>query len=296
MSDSAALTVMTFNIRYDEASDGVHAWRNRRDAVINTIRAHDPDLLGLQEPTAGQWQELVAALPVLSAFGISGADAEDGAAHGGFFRTDRFTEIASGQFWLSETPSAPYSVSWPNDWGPRACSWVTLQDRRTNEQLVFASTHLDTNAGAWLPSAQVLRAQLDEIASDLPIVLVGDFNCAAGSEAHRYLCREAGFRDAWSEAGNDDDGVLTFNGFTPATRLPDDPRRRQRWLDATSTPAGMFAGADRNYRIDWILLRGSLTARAARIDYRTEDGLLPSDHYPVVARIEFAPPYDRTDG
>jgi len=296
MSDSDALTVMTFNIRYDEDADGPNAWRNRRSGVLETIRAHDPDLLGVQEPTAGQWDELVAALPALSAFGIAGADAEDGAAHGGFFRTDRFATIDAGTFWLSETPSEPYSVSWPNDFGSRACSWVTLRDRRANAALVFASTHLDTNAGAWLPSSRVLHAELARIAGDLPIVLVGDFNCAAGSRAHRYLVGQAGFRDAWSESGNADAGALTFNGFTPATRLPDDPQALRRWRDALSTPAGMFAGADRNYRIDWILLRGPLDARSARIDVRTVDGRLPSDHYPVVARIAFAPPYDRSDG
>ena len=282
------LTAMTYNVRYDEPADGRYAWRNRRGAVMRTIRAHHPDLLGLQEPTSGQWQEFAAALPGLSPFGLSGAESEDGAAHGGFFRAGRFTAIDRGVFWLSDTPSVSYSVSWPNDWGPRACSWIKLQDDEAGEQLVFASTHLDTNAGAWLPSARVLHIQLDAVARDLPLVLVGDFNCAAGSDAHRYLCDEAGFRDAWREAGNADEGVLTFNGFTPATGLPDDPQALRRWLDTTSTPSGVFTGAHRNYRIDWILLRGALTARAASIDYRMEDGRLPSDHYPVVAQIAYA--------
>jgi len=287
MSDPASLTVMTFNIRYDEEADGRRAWPYRRDAVLQTIRAHDPDLLGLQEPTAGQWQDFVAGLPALSAFGLSGADSEDGASHGGFFRAGRFAPLDSGVFWLSDTPSSPYSISWPNDWGPRACSWVALEDDAAGEQIVFASTHLDTNAGAWLPSARVLHAELDVVARGRPVVLVGDFNCAAGSDAHRYLTRDAGFRDGWLEAGHADAGVLTFNGFVPITELPDDPEARQRWLGA-STPSGMFAGAGDNYRIDWILLRGAVVAREVRIDTRLPNGVLPSDHYPVIARIEYA--------
>jgi endonuclease/exonuclease/phosphatase family metal-dependent hydrolase len=287
MSDPTSLTAMTFNIRYDEPADGPRAWPHRRDAVLQTIRAHDPDLLGLQEPTAGQWQEFVAGLPALSAFGLSGAESEDGASHGGFFRTERFAAIDRGVFWLSDTPSTPYSISWPNDWGPRACSWVALDDEAAGEQIVFASTHLDTNAGSWLPSARVLHAQLDAVARGRPVVLAGDFNCAAGSDAHRYLTHEAGFRDAWLEAGNADAGVLTFNGFAPITELPGDPEARRRWIDA-STPAGMLAGARDNYRIDWILLRGALVAREARIDSRLRGGVLPSDHYPVVARIDYA--------
>src|SRR5437762_8493051 len=82
MSHPTSLTVMTFNIRYDEEADGRHAWPHRRQAVLQTIRAHDPDLLGLQEPDAGQWQDFVAGLPALSAFGLSGAESEDGASHG----------------------------------------------------------------------------------------------------------------------------------------------------------------------------------------------------------------------
>src|SRR5437868_6024549 len=246
MKTPTSLTVMTFNIRYDEQADGRHAWPHRRQAVLQTIRAHDPDLLGLQEPDAGQWQAFVAGLPALSAFGLSGAASEDGASHGGFFRAGRFTAIDAGVFWLSETPSAPYSISWPNDWGPRACSWVALEDDAAGEQIVFASTHLDTNAGAWLPSARVLHAELEAAARGRPVVLVGDFNCAAGTDAHRYLTREAGFRDAWLEAGNTDAGVLTFNGFTPVTELPGNPEALRRWLDA-STPCGMFAGARRRH-------------------------------------------------
>jgi len=289
MSDPSSLTVMTFNIRYDEPADGAHAWRHRRGAVLGTIRAHDPDLLAVQEPTAGQWDEIAAGLPALTPFGIPGAESEDGAAHGGFFRTERFTAIDDGVFWLSDTPSVPYSVSWPNDWGPRACSWVLLRDNAAGERLVFASTHLDTNAGAWLPSARVLCAELDRVAGDMPVVLAGDFNCAAGSDAHAYLVRGGGFRDAWLEAGHADAGALTFNGFVPITSLPDDPRALQRWRDA-STPSGMFAGARDNYRIDWIMLRGAVTSREAQIDVHARGGLLPSDHYPVVARLEYARP------
>ncbi len=287
MSDPTSLTVMTFNIRYDEPSDGPHAWRHRRGAVLETIRAHDPDLLGLQEPTAGQWDEIAAGVPELTPFGIPGGESEDGASHGGFFRGERFTAIDHGVFWLSDTPSVAYSVSWPNDWGPRACSWILLQDNAAGERLAFASTHLDTNAGAWLPSARVLCAELDRIARDLPIVLVGDFNCAAGSEAHACLAQDGGFRDAWLDAGHADAGTLTFNGFVPITSLPDDPRSLARWRGA-STPSGMFAGARDNYRIDWIMLRGAVISREAQIDVRTHGGQLPSDHYPVIARIEYA--------
>ena len=66
-------TVMTFNIRYDEEADGRLSWRHRRDLALATIRAHDPDLLGLQEPTVSQWADIAAVLPGWLPFGIAGA-------------------------------------------------------------------------------------------------------------------------------------------------------------------------------------------------------------------------------
>jgi len=275
-----ALSAMTFNVRYDEPADGSQAWPHRRELVIATIRSHDPDLIGLQEPTASQFEEIAAGLAEYTAFGLFTDEWSGVEPHGGFFRTERFELRASGLFWLSETPEIAHSVSWDNDWGPRACGWVRLRDRLTDRELVFASTHVDTNAGSWLPSAQALHRELaagaDERTADDPaIVLVGDFNCPAGSDAHRYLLSDGRYRDAWLEAGRADDGEVTYHGFTGATRL----------TDRAAYPPDAFAF--HNYRIDWILVRGGLTSTAADIDVRREDDVMPSDHYPVMAVLEW---------
>ena len=274
------LSAMTFNVRYDEPADGSQAWPHRRELVIATIRGHDPDLIGLQEPTAFQFDEIAAGLAEYTAFGLFADEWGGVEPHGGFFRTERFELRSSGLFWLSKTPDIAHSVSWDNDWGPRACGWVRLRDRLSDRELVFASTHVDTNAASWLPSAQVLHRQLalvaDEGAVDeRAIVLVGDFNCPARTDAHRYLLSEAHYRDAWLEAGRADDGEVTYHGFTGAIRL----------TDRAAYPADAFAL--HNYRIDWILLRGELRCTAAEIDVRREKGAIPSDHYPVVAVLEW---------
>ena len=38
LAAQSPITVMTFNIRYGTANDGAHAWPNRREHVIATIR------------------------------------------------------------------------------------------------------------------------------------------------------------------------------------------------------------------------------------------------------------------
>jgi endonuclease/exonuclease/phosphatase family metal-dependent hydrolase len=262
--------VMTFNIRYDTIDDGPYAWVNRRPLVIQTIRDHDPDLLGVQEATSKQWNEITAALDGWTPFGLAEREPldTDSDVPGGFVRSARFEFLESGLFWLSDSPEEPGSITWPNDCGARMCCWARLQDRTMKRTLMFACTHIDTNAGAWIPSARVLHAELDRVAAGAAIVLVGDFNCAAASAAHKYLCAGGRYRDAWNEAGLSDDGVITFNGYSPETRLPKDR-------------------ADQNYRIDWILLRGAIRCVSATSDHRTDRGLLPSDHYPVIAQVEW---------
>ena len=43
------LRVMSYNIRYDTELDGSDAWHHRRDLVVDTIQASEPDLIGVQE-------------------------------------------------------------------------------------------------------------------------------------------------------------------------------------------------------------------------------------------------------
>src|SRR4029078_9910305 len=130
-----SLSAITFNVRYDEPADGPQAWSHRRELVIATIRDHDPALIGVQEPMASQFDEIATGLAEYTAFGRYVDEWGGVEAHGGFFRTERFELRSSGLFWLSETPDIAHSVSWDNDWGPRACGWVRLRDRLHDREL-----------------------------------------------------------------------------------------------------------------------------------------------------------------
>jgi len=268
-SIAAMLTAMTFNIRYDDGSDGPLGWRQRRGAVIDTIRSQRPDLLAIQEPTEAQARDIAAAMPGWTMFGPAGDEWDDLNPPRGFYRSDRFAAAQSGVFWLSDTPSMPRSVSFANDYGPRACVWVALDDRETGRHLVFASTHFDTNQESTLPSAHVVCDELQAIAGTAAVIVAGDFNAPAGGDAHRFLTVDAGYRDSWYDAGHADTGVVTFNHFVVPHVAP-----------AVDDGFG-------NFRIDWILLRGDLTCVSAVVDEAIVGPLPPSDHYPVVARIVF---------
>lgn len=291
-----SLKVLTFNIRYGEADDGPNSWQFRRELAIETVRDRNPDLLGLQEPTGKQWDDLTRGLP-----GMTGvfADAQDKGPfpHGvaAMFRADRFELASQRIFWQSGTPDIPGSVTFPNHWGPRPTLALRLKDRRDGFEFVFSCTHFDTHGDCWLPSAKVNAIELGKFAGKLPLILVGDYNCSAGSEAWRYLTGTAGFRDAWTEAGLPDEMVTTFHGFKGFEKLPPEGSAELEELINESNSIPEFAHYPahirkyRNERIDWILFRGPWKASCAGLDIRKKsDGLCASDHWAVEAVLDRA--------
>ena len=43
------LSVMTYNIRYDNPNDGLDQWDNRKKMLTGQIQFYAPDILGIQE-------------------------------------------------------------------------------------------------------------------------------------------------------------------------------------------------------------------------------------------------------
>jgi endonuclease/exonuclease/phosphatase family metal-dependent hydrolase len=54
---------MTFNIRYENDTDGANRWSLRRELATDVIRRFDGDFVGLQEAMPGQIADLSKMLP-----------------------------------------------------------------------------------------------------------------------------------------------------------------------------------------------------------------------------------------
>jgi endonuclease/exonuclease/phosphatase family metal-dependent hydrolase len=262
----ASMTVMSFNIRYGTADDGVDAWPNRRDLVFETIRAYDPDLLCLQEVLAFQRDELKEAL---RGYRFVGVGRDDGEEAGEFapimFKANRFRLVDAGHFWLSETPQTLGSRGWDAAL-PRIVTWVRLQLlARPLMHLWVFNTHFDHRGEtARLESARLLRRNI-EILGGVPIIVAGDFNAAIVSAPYQTLTEDR--RDM--------------------VRLID-PRRALGMAEEGGTYHG-FRGDRGGARIDWILHNYRFHPVAASIDTTSKDGRYPSDHFPVTATLELTP-------
>lgn len=252
-----ALTVMSLNIRMPSDGDGANLWEKRRDLTFTTIRAADPDLIGTQELFQRQGDDVVKALPQYSWLGTDRYGGHKDEHMGIFYRRDRLKIVEQGQFWLSDTPEVPGSITWGHPL-PRMVNWATFETRE-GRRFRFYNTHFpyrDEDDDARTRGAQLLADRIAAGPKDLPVIVTGDFNTTADKPAHAVLTKT--LADAWLGGAPRQGPDVTFHGFT--------------------------GKGDR--RIDWILTRGVTVERVATIDTHRGE-VYPSDHYPVVARVRF---------
>lgn len=258
------LRVMTFNIRYDTASDKENAWPKRKDWVAEIILREKTDLLGLQESLKHQVTDLAERLPDYAWFG---AGRDDGKEKGEFvpifYRKARFEVLDKGHFWLSETPEEVGSKGWDAAI-TRMVSWLKLKDKTNDRELLFANTHFDhVGLKARAESARLMLARLPKLAGDLPVILTGDFNTGPQSEPY---------------------GILTGKN-SAATWLLVDSRVASKTKPAG--PDSTWNGFRRimpEQQIDFIFTRGLKTQRH-EIFADEKEGRFPSDHLPVLAEL-----------
>ena len=260
---SPPIKVMSFNIRYGAAKDGVNHWKNRSYLVAETIKMFDPDLLGAQEVLEFQAEFLREVLPD---FEFHGVGRQDGTNKGEFvpvlFRKDRFNMNDSGHFWLSETPEVAGSKSWDSSL-PRMVSWVQLSDLKNNgAKLIFLNTHFDHRGKtARLESARLIRKRAEEImGKGIPFIITGDFNTTEDGEPYAELI-----------LGNEP----IIDSFRQAN-----PKR-----SPNESSSSRWAGNREGTRIDWILHSQEFTTLQSVINYTHEGERYPSDHYPVEAIV-----------
>lgn len=263
--DAGALCVMTFNLRYASATPP-NAWSQRRPVMKACIEKLAPDLIGTQEGLYPQLKDLAADLPAYAWIGTGRDGGSRGEFMAVFYRTERFEPMGYDHFWLSDTPEVIGSSTWGNT-NRRMVTWVRFRDRRSGQEFYFWNTHLDhALQPAREKGATLIRERLDALKTKLPVLLVGDFNAAAGAnKAYDLLVANAGLQDLWLQAAE----------------------RRNEELNSFHNFTGPKSGG---IRIDWLLGRGVGSVSAAEIITYAENGQYPSDHFPVVAWLQLSPP------
>lgn len=295
----SAIRVGTYNIRYSNGDAGTpNAWQQRKDDLVALVKRLDLDIAGLQEVCPDQLSYLRGKMPGFEFVGEHrNADRTTGEASPVMYRKDRFDAEKAGTFWLSETPDVPGVKGWGAAC-PRVCSYAVLRDRRTGRRLCFANTHTDhRSAEAREKGMQLIIERMREFGNGCPIVFTGDHNCRETEDpaiAVSKLLNNALYESKTPPSGS----WRTFNGwqwrdeeFSTAEALKLDKSVRNARTgspDGERLPNGMHAWELCGARIDYVYVSPGVRV----LDYatvsapRSEGGLYPSDHFPIVATIE----------
>ncbi|MDE0082499.1 MAG: endonuclease/exonuclease/phosphatase family protein [Gammaproteobacteria bacterium] len=260
--EPARLDVMTFNIRTAAGRDGANAWPNRKALVAETIARSSPDVVGLQEALKEQIEFLASRLSEYRWLGVDrGLNGGRGLSEATpiFYRHRELTPIESGTFWISETPEEP---SRGRRRASRIVTWARFYHLGTGQQLVVYNTHFSLRQGAGhLRGTRLINERIATLPEGSAVVAMGDFNAVAERSETWTAATAHGLRDAWVIAGERRGPAITANGFGP--------------------PPDAWDG-----RIDWILVGGQVSVLAAETVVYSREGRFPSDHYPVLARLE----------
>jgi len=209
------VTVISFNIRYNNPGDGDNIWENRRSNVVAMLYIERPDFLCVQEAYFEQLDFLLKNHHKYDYIGVGRDDGKQGGEHMAIlYRKDRFEVVEHGDFWLSEMPD-----SCSRGWDAacyRIVTWGYFRDKRTGKYLYCFNTHLDhVGEVARRESVKLITQRVKGIVKDkrAPVFLTGDFNSDISSDIFDPL------KKVMKQARKDapvTDSKGTFNGWGSA--------------------------------------------------------------------------------
>ncbi len=197
------------------------------------------------------------------------------------------TDLPDPALTLSNVQSGNFTYSVPLNLGgmeiPILRGWNSVDVQVWGQDFRFVNTHLEDDNPLYPGFGMVQMAQAAELVgpggptdTELPVILVGDFNSAAdgsGTQSYSIVTVGAGFTDVWNQTHPGEPGYT----WSENDDLRGDP---------------VTADADPGERIDLVLYRGDLFPRAMdRVmapvtpTDSTTGPLWPSDHAGVAATL-----------
>lgn len=262
---TSEITWSTFNIRYDNPYDSLNSWTYRKDTVASFIKAHNLDIVGMQEVLHHQLEDLKARLPEYAEVGVG---REDGKTQGEyaplFYKKDRFELLDNNTFWLSQYPDSVGFIGWDGAC-TRIATWAKLKDKTNGKVFMAINTHFDhVGTEARKKGALLIIEKIKEIVGCQPAVVTGDFNVSDQSEAYQTITSNSFvLKDAHKTALQQEGARYTFHDFG---RIP----------------------ADSCEKIDFIFVTPQIEVQRSYIpEENRESKKFLSDHNPEIVHLSF---------
>lgn len=264
------ITVASYNIRYKNSEDSIrgNGWERRCQVICDLINWEQPLVWGGQEVLNIQLTDLLNGLDNYDYIGVGRDDGQTLGEYAPiFYHKDKVQLMESGYFWLSETPEKP-SLGWDAAC-KRICTWGHFRLQDSQQEFLFYNLHMDhVGITARSEAAKLVMERIETADSHLPTILTGDFNVDQENEVYSIFTQSGLLTDAYTSARMRFAENGTFHGY-----------HSERYTTG---------------RIDHIFVTTDITvdAYATHTDaYWTAESngknklRLPSDHYPVFARI-----------
>lgn len=267
-----SIKAMTYNILQSWDKDGRPS--DFIAKMANTIKTQNPDVFGTQESTTTLLDALKATGNLDAYTCYKGMPHQDNTYLGNYvyWKTDKFTEIKKGHWFMSDTPSMQSKYAESNSF--RGFTYVVLEDKETKIQFMFISVHTDYRGSQGDPNdgvastartkqLKVLTKFLKEKNPDnLPVVILGDFNDTPGQTSIQTFLKDnprINMTSKTAERKEDVGGTLATNGFV---------KREPYIFDY------IFVSTDR------------IATKYYSVVNNITSGKYPSDHLPVVSELD----------
>ena len=254
-----SLTVISYNIRYNNPKDGMNVWENRKATVALLLNEQKADFIGLQEVVHAQLLDLI---PELDSYNYIGIGREDGKTKGEyspiFYKKEMYKVLKSNTFWLSQTPDV-VSKGWDASL-ERICTYGLFENKRSGKKVWVFNTHFDHKGEvARAESVNLLIEKIQDLNQEsLPVIITGDFNLTPETPPIQKM--QSHFLDVQKKLSKSDPYYGTSNGFNTQKRS--------------------------EKRIDYVFVKGMQPQSAKHIYRKTPMGGWASDHHPVMTQLK----------
>ena len=251
------INIATYNIRYNNLTDGENIWGNRKEVVRDLIRYHEFDIFGIQEGMVDQVEYLSSEMLEYAFIGKGRIDGEKKGEYSAiFYNKSRFKLLNNGDFWLSETCDKP-SFGWDAAC-IRICSWGKFEDKMTKKVFFFFNVHFDhVGEEARKKSGNLMVKKIQEISKGISSFCVGDFNSTPDTQQIKTIKMVL--------SDSKDVSLITYG------------------------PEGTFNGFDYNApmekRIDYVFTSEKIKVLKYGVLTDSYKQHFPSDHQPVVVKV-----------
>lgn len=282
-----SLFVGTYNLRnrndYDKKNG--NGWDVRSKYACELMNFEQPDAFGTQELKVDQVKDMLSYMPDYKYIGVARDDGKEKGEYAAiFYNTQTVKLLREGNFWLNETPDVP-KLGWDAAC-IRICTWGQFKTKKKHFKFYYFNLHMDhIGVVARREAAKLVVQKIREIAKGAPVILTGDFNVDQNNEIFKIFSESGILKDAYVYAGQRFAPNGTFNSFNPA--FTTESRIDHVFLSP------QFAVNHYGVITSMYWVKEAETEKKdgkdapTEIKFENSNIRTPSDHYPVLTKIEY---------